>query len=528
MTQRDTEAIARTLLSGLDSLDAARREVSAEPVLGEVGRVTAVARGVATVSGLPGAFADETVVLGGGAIGLLSDLREKSLGVVLLAGSHQVHAGAEVRRTGRRLDVPVGDPLLGRVIDPLGRPLDGAGPVESRERLPVERPATLIIDRAPVSQPLQTGVKVVDALFPIGRGQRELIVGDRQTGKTSLALTAIMAQRRTGVLCVYCSVGRRGAEVARTVAALRREGALSYTTVVVAPSEAEPGLRQVAPFAAMSIAEAWMEAGRHVLVVFDDLVQHARAHREVSLLLRRPPGREAYPGDVFYLHSRLLERATQLTAARGGGSLTALPIVETQERDLAAYIPTNLISITDGQIVLSPELFRLGQLPAVDVGLSVSRVGSKAQRPAYRAVAGGLRLSYAQFQELESFARLGAELDESTRGTLTRGRRVREVLKQSGIEPLPVAEQIAALLAANAGVFDAVPAAHVSRIEPALRREARRAAPDVCERMEGGEPLAEGDRDALIEAARRVVAAARADAMAEATRDTTPDAGTGA
>ncbi len=508
MTDRGEDEVAATLLSGLHKLDTARREVSAGLVLDEVGRVMAVARGVATVSGLPGAVADETVALGRGAIGIVSDLREKSVGVVLLAGSSEVHAGAEVRRTGRVLDVPVGDPLLGRVIDPLGRPLDGAKPIEARARLPVERAATPIIDRAPVNRPLQTGVKVVDALFPIGRGQRELIVGDRQTGKTSVALSAIVAQRDTGVLCVYCSVGRRGAEVARTVAALRRNGALAYTTVVVAPSESEPGLRQVAPFAAMSVAEAWMEAGRDVLLVLDDLVQHARAHREVSLLLRRPPGREAYPGDIFYLHSRLLERATQRSEARGGGSLTALPIVETQERDLAAYVPTNLISITDGQIVLSPELFRLGQLPAVDVGLSVSRVGGKAQRPAYRAVAGGLRLSYAQFQELESFARLGAELDESTRDTLTRGRRVREVLKQGALEPIRVAEQIASLLAADNGVFDAVRTSQVGAIEPVVRREARRLLPDVCRRIESGEPLNDDDREALLAMARKVVAGA--------------------
>ncbi|MCD6672908.1 MAG: F0F1 ATP synthase subunit alpha [Burkholderiaceae bacterium] len=510
MTGRGEEEVAAALLSGLDALDAARRDVAGEPALDEVGQVTGVARGVATVTGLPGAFADETVTLGRGAIGLVADLREKSIGVVLLAGSREVHAGAPVRRTGRVLDVPVGDALLGRVIDPLGSPLDGAAPVESRERLPIERPATPINDRAPVRVPLQTGVKVVDALFPIGRGQRELIVGDRQTGKTSVALSAILAQRETGVLCVYCSVGRRGAEVARTVATLRRNGSLAYTTVVVASSEAEPGLRQIAPFAAMSVAEAWMQAGRDVLVILDDLVQHARAHREVSLLLRRPPGREAYPGDIFYLHSRLLERATQLKDARGGGSLTALPIVETQERDLAAYVPTNLISITDGQIVLSSELFRLGQLPAVDIGLSVSRVGGKAQRPAYRAVAGGLRLSHAQFQELETFARLGAELDESTRETLTRGRRVREVLRQGALEPIPVAEQIAVLLGADAGVFDEVPTTRVGAIERIVRSEVRRELPNVCARIEGGESLDEDDRDALLGFARKIVASAAA------------------
>ncbi len=508
MSEPDAGHAADALLAGLEALDAARREVEGGLELGEVGKVTAVSRGVATIEGLPGAASGETVTLGRGGFGLLSDLRGSTAGVVLLTGSREVHAGDEVRRSGRVLEVPVGDALLGRVVDPLGRALDGGGPLETRERLPVERAATGIADREPVTEPLQTGIKVVDALFPIGRGQRELIVGDRQTGKTALALTAILAQRDTGVLCVYCSIGRRGAEVARTVASLRRHGALAYTTVMVAPAEAEPGLRQVAPFAAMSVAEAWMEAGRHVLVVLDDLVQHARSHREVSLLLRRPPGREAYPGDVFYLHSRLLERATQLSKARGGGSLTALPIVETQERDLAAYVPTNLISITDGQIVLSPELFRRGQLPAVDVGLSVSRVGGKAQRPAYRTVAGGLRLSFAQFEELESFARLGADLDEGTRATLVRGRRVREVLKQGALEPVPVLEQMASLAAVSAGLFDDVPAERVAALELDLRREARNALPDLARRVEAGEALAEEDRAALLGVARTVLAPA--------------------
>jgi F-type H+-transporting ATPase subunit alpha len=501
-------AAESALLEGIAALRRAREEVPRDVSIEEVGTVTAVSHGVALVQGLPSVTAGETVALPGGGLGVVSELRESEVGVVVLRGGAELGAGAVVRRTGRVLDVPVGDALLGRVVDPLGSPLDGRGPVEATARLPVERPAAPIVDRAPVSVPLQTGVKVVDALFPIGRGQRELIVGDRQTGKTTLALTAVLAQRDTGVLCVYCSVGRRGAEVAQLVDRLRRAGAMSYTTVVVAPAEAEPGLRQVAPFAAMSVAEAWMEAGRHVLVVLDDLVQHARAHREVSLLLRRPPGREAYPGDVFYLHARLLERATQLRPERGGGSLTALPVVETQERDLAAYIPTNLISITDGQIVLSPELFRRGQLPAVDVGLSVSRVGGRAQLPAYRAVAGGVRLAYAQFEELEEFARLGADLDESTRRTLARGRRVREVLKQGALETVPVARQLAALLAVNEGLYDGMAVEAIAGVEALLHRELLARSPALVEAIESGAPLDRQDRDELLALARSVVARA--------------------
>ncbi len=508
MTEGDVPGrrVDEALGSGLAAIDEARKVTPHGLRLGEVGQVAAVAQGVASVVGLPGVTAGETVTMAGGALGLVSDLREHDVGVVILSGADDVAAGQTVRRTGDVLDVPVGDGLVGRVVDALGRPLDGRGRLEATGRLPVERAATPIVYRAPVSVPLRTGVKVIDALFPIGRGQRELVIGDRQTGKTALALTAVLAQADTDVLCVYCSIGRRGAEVAQVVESLRSAGALSFTTVVVAPAEAEPGVKQIAPFAAMSIAEAWMEAGRHVLVVLDDLVQHARAHREVSLLLRRPPGREAYPGDVFYLHARLLERATQLKPERGGGSLTVLPIVETQERNLAAYIPTNLISITDGQIVLSPELFRRGQLPAVDVGLSVSRVGGKAQLPGYRAVAGGVRLSYAQFEELEEFARLGADLDEGTRRTLVRGRRVREVLRQGALETVSVGRQLLALLAVNEGLFDGLPLSQVAAAEAALDRAARARSPDLMTRLESGEPLSDGEREALLALAREVVA----------------------
>ena len=310
------------------------------------------------------------------------------IGVVLLGDYWHLHAGDEVQRTGRVMDVPVGDGLLGRVIDPLGRPLDGAGPVASDRRLPVERPAPAIMDRAPVTVPLQTGLKVIDALIPVGRGQRELILGDRQTGKTAIAIDTILNQKDQNVLCVYCAIGQRASAVAKAVATLREKGAMEYTVIVVTEGNDPPGLAYIAPYAATSIAEYFMEAGRDVLIVYDDLTHHARAYRELSLLLRRPPGREAFPGDIFYIHSRLLERATHLRKELGGGSLTALPIIETEAQDISAYIPTNLISITDGQIYLSPSLFELGVLPAVDVGKSVSRVGGKAQRAAYRAVTG--------------------------------------------------------------------------------------------------------------------------------------------
>jgi F-type H+-transporting ATPase subunit alpha len=333
------------------------------------------------------------------------------------------------------MDVAVGDGLVGRVVDPLGRPLDGNGPVGSSERLPVERPAAAIADRAPVTEPLSTGLKVLDALIPIGRGQRELIVGDRQIGKTAIAIDTILNQRGRDVLCVYCAIGQRASAVAKTVAILREKGAMDYTVVVVTEGNDPPGLTYVAPYAATSIAEAFMEKGRDVLIVYDDLTHHARSYRELSLLLRRPPGREAFPGDIFYIHSRLLERSTRLREELGGGSLTALPIIETEAQNISAYIPTNLISITDGQVYLSPDLFELGVLPAVDVGKSVSRVGGKAQRAAYRVVAGDLKLSYAQFEELETFSQFGARLDDDARATIEHGKRIRAWLKQSEFSP---------------------------------------------------------------------------------------------
>jgi F-type H+-transporting ATPase subunit alpha len=381
----------------------------------EVGTIASIATGIAKVSGLPGVGYEELVRFPGDVLGIAFNVDETEVGVVLLGHYWHLQAGDEVYRTGRVMDVAVGEGLLGRVIDPLGRPLDDMGAVVTSERLPIERPAAEIMDRAPVTVPLQTGLKVIDALIPIGRGQRELIVGDRQTGKTAIAIDTILNQRGQNVVCVYCAIGQRASAVAKAVANLREKGGIEHTVVVVAEGNDPPGLSYIAPYAATTIAEHFMEAGRDVLIVYDDLTQHARAYRELSLLLRRPPGREAFPGDIFYIHSRLLERATHLRADLGGGSLTALPIIETEAQNISAYIPTNLISITDGQIYLSPSLFELGVLPAVDVGKSVSRVGGKAQRAAYRAVTGDLKLGYAQFEELETFARFGARLDEDTR-----------------------------------------------------------------------------------------------------------------
>ncbi|MDH3598050.1 MAG: alternate F1F0 ATPase, F1 subunit alpha [Candidatus Tectomicrobia bacterium] len=468
----------------------------------EIGTLTYVGQGVARVSGLPSVQAEELVRFPGGLLGMAYNLDPEEVGVILLGDHSDLVAGAEVRRTGRVVDVPVGDALLGRVIDATGRPLDNKGPVRTVERRPVERLAPAIIDRAPVTVPMQTGLKVVDALIPIGRGQRELILGDRQTGKTAIALDTMINQRDKDVLCVYCAIGQRSASVAKIMADLHAHDAMDYCMVVVAAGEDPPGLQFITPYAATSMAEYFMEQGRDVLIVYDDLTRHARAYRELSLLLRRPPGREAYPGDIFYIHSRLLERSTHLRPERGGGSLTALPIVETQAQNLSAYIPTNLISITDGQLYLSPELFRKGLLPAVDVGKSVSRVGGKAQFPAYRSVAGDLRLSYAQFEELESFSRFGTRLDEATRQTIERGRRVREVLKQSQYEPMPAAEQVAVLVAVVDGCFDVLLPDEIDTAAQAVRQAVVEHLPRVCAQIETGHALDDTDRQAMLQVAR--------------------------
>ena len=469
------------------------------PEVREVGEVLSIGSGVAYVKGLPGVQSEELVRFSEGQLGMVLNIDADEIGVVLLDETEGIEAGEQVLRTGRVMDVPVGESLLGRVVDAAGRPLDERGAVQAAERRSVERPAPSIMDRAPVATPLQTGIKVVDALIPIGRGQRELIVGDRQTGKTAIAIDAIINQRDKDVLCIYCAIGQRGSAVARVVAELREHDAIDYTAVVVTTGRDAAGLQFIAPYAAATMAEYLMEQGRDVLIVYDDLTLHARAYREVSLLLRRPPGREAFPGDIFYVHSRLLERATHLSDKNGGGSVTALPIVETQAQNLSAYIPTNLISITDGQIYLSPDLFQKGVLPAVDVGKSVSRVGGKAQLPAYRAVAGDLKLAYAQFEELERFSRYGTRLQESVRKQLERGRRVREVLKQPQYEPIPVAEQIAAMFAATEGLFDDLPAEKVNDAEAPIRQAVTEKQADLAGRIAAGEEIADADRAALRE-----------------------------
>jgi F-type H+-transporting ATPase subunit alpha len=471
----------------------------------EVGETTGVTSGIARVRGLPGAKAEELLRFRDGLLGIVASLEPDGLGIILLGDSARLRAGGEARRTGRVIDVPVGPALRGRVVDALGHPLDERGPVEAVERRPIERDAPAILDRAPVAVPLQTGLKVVDALVPIGRGQRELIVGDRQTGKTTVAVEAILNQRGGDVVSVYCAIGQRASSVARVVADLQSHGALGRSIVVVAGGDDAPGLQFVAPYAATTMAEYFMEQGQDALVVYDDLTRHARAYRELSLLLRRPPGREAYPGDIFHVHARLLERATRLRPERGGGSLTALPVIETQAQNIAAYIPTNLISITDGQVYVSPDLFQKGMLPAVDVGRSVSRVGGKAQLPAYRAVAGELRLAYAQYEELETFARFGTRLDAGTRRRLERGRRVRAVLRQSQFEPLTVSAQLAVLLAATEGLFDSIDVDDIAAAEERVRAAVRDDLSELCDAIDAGAALGEKDRDLIVESVRQAL-----------------------
>ena len=488
------------------AIDSVRDGFTAQLSPREVGTIASVSTGVARVTGLPNVGFDELVTFPGGTLGIAFNVDEHEVGVVLLGEYSHLHAGHEVGRTGRVMDVPVGDALLGRVVNPLGEPLDGGGALPQDERLPIERPAPAIMDRAPVTVPFQTGLTVIDALIPIGRGQRELILGDRRTGKTAIALDTMLNQRGRNVVCVYCAIGRRASAVAKVVATLREQGAMEYTVVVVTEGNEAPGLAYIAPYAATSIAEHFMEAGRDVLIVYDDLTQHARSYRELSLLLRRPPGREAFPGDIFYIHSRLLERATHLRTERGGGSLTALPIIETEAQNISAYIPTNLISITDGQIYLSPSLFELGVLPAVDVGKSVSRVGGEAQWSAYRAVAGDLKLAYAQFEELETFARFGARVDDNTRTVIEHGRRIRACLKQSQFSPVSGAAQIAILLALTAKLFDPVPLDKMTAAEAAVRDAASHIPPDVRGRFETADTLSDEDRKAVIDIARTALA----------------------
>ncbi|MEH6406097.1 MAG: alternate F1F0 ATPase, F1 subunit alpha [Leeuwenhoekiella sp.] len=470
----------------------------------EFGLVTSVSTGIAKVSGLPGVGFEELLKFKGGLYGIAYNLDEDEIGVILLGKDSLLKAGDEVERTGRVMDIPVGRGLIGRVINPLGQPIDDKGPVNYSDRLPIERPAHAIMDRSAVAVPLQTGIKVIDALIPIGRGQRELIVGDRQTGKTAIAIDTILNQHDKNVLCIYCAIGQRASAVAKVIANLQEKGAMEYTVVVVAEGNNSPGISYIAPYAATSIAEYFMEAGRDVLIVYDDLTHHARAYRELSLLLRRPPGREAFPGDIFYIHSRLLERATHLSDKLKGGSLTALPIIETEAQNISAYIPTNLISITDGQLYLSPKLFELGILPAVDVGKSVSRVGDKAQLAAYRAIA-KLKLEYAQFEELETFARFGTRLDESTKKTIAHGKRIRECLKQQELQQLTASEQIVILLALKAGLLDTIAIEKIQEAENALLKEITQFPDEIIQRIISNEKLSEEDSNAILKIAKTVL-----------------------
>jgi len=472
----------------------------------EVGTVTTISQGIATVSGLPCVGYDELVEFPDNLYGIAFNLDQDEVGIVLLGACNHVSAGAQVRRTGRVMDIPVGHGTIGRVIDPLGRTLDQKGPVASSRRLPIERDAPPIMDRAPVTVPLQTGIKVIDALVPIGRGQRELILGDRQTGKTAIAVDTMINQLGAGVVCVYCAIGQRASAVAKVVAELKKSGAMDQTVVIVTEGNDPPGLKYIAPYAATAIAEHFMDKGQDVLIVYDDLTQHARAYRELSLLLRRPPGREAFPGDIFYLHSRLLERATHLGQHLGGGSLTALPIVETEAQNISAYLPTNLISITDGQLYLSPNLFELGVLPAIDVTKSVSRVGGKAQLPAYRAVTGALKLSYAQFEELETFARFGTRLDDQTRRILEHGERIRACLKQPQFHSVTVQEQLVVLLALSAGFFDQVPLEQMADAEQAVRSSASQLSAEIFRLLTAANELKQADRDVILANARAATA----------------------
>ncbi|OPA75716.1 F0F1 ATP synthase subunit alpha [Paenibacillus selenitireducens] len=431
----------------------------------DVGTVITVGDGIARVHGLENAMSGELLEFANGVVGMALNLEENNVGVVILGPYTDIREGDQVKRTGRIMEVPVGEALLGRVVNALGQPVDGKGPIETTEFRPIENPAPGVIDRKSVHEPMQTGLKAIDSMIPIGRGQRELIIGDRQTGKTAIAIDTIINQKGNGMKCIYVAIGQKQSTVANVVETLRRNGALDYTIVVTASASEPAPLLYLAPYAGVSMGEYFMYKGEHVLVVYDDLSKQAAAYRELSLLLKRPPGREAYPGDVFYLHSRLLERAAKLSDELGGGSLTALPFIETQASDVSAYIPTNVISITDGQIFLESDLFYSGQRPAVNVGISVSRVGGSAQIKAMRKVAGTLRLDLASYRELQAFSQFGSDLDKSTLALLNRGARMMEMLKQGVNQPMPVEKQVVSLYTATKGHLDDIPVADVLRFE---------------------------------------------------------------
>ncbi len=440
-------------------------QYKSEIEVAEVGTVIQVGDGIARVHGLENAMANELLEFENGVFGLALNLEESNVGVVIMGPYSEIREGDQVKRTGQIMQVPVGEALLGRVVNPLGQPVDGKGPIETTEFRPVENNAPGVIDRKSVHEPMQTGIKAIDSMVPIGRGQRELVIGDRQTGKTAIAIDTIINQKGNGVKCIYVAIGQKQSTVVNVVETLRRHGALDYTIVVTAAASEPSPLLYIAPYAGVTMGEYFMYKGEHVLIIYDDLTKQAAAYRELSLLLRRPPGREAYPGDVFYLHSRLLERAAKLSDELGGGSITALPFIETQASDVSAYIPTNVISITDGQIFLESDLFYSGQRPAINVGISVSRVGGSAQIKAMKKVAGTLRLDLAQYRELQAFSQFGSDLDKSTQARLTRGSRMMEILKQGVNQPLAVEEQVISLYTAVKGYLDDIAIADVRRFE---------------------------------------------------------------
>jgi F-type H+-transporting ATPase subunit alpha len=478
--------MAELTINSDEIADALRRHVTEytpDVSTEQVGRIVEVGDGIARVSGLPGAAVNELLEFEDGTLGLALNLDEETIGAVILGGDTALQEEQLVRATGRILSVPVGDGLLGRVVNPLGDPIDGRGPIPGEETRRLEVQAPGIIARQPVKEPMQTGIKAIDAMTPIGRGQRELIIGDRKTGKTTVAIDTIINQKGQGVKCIYVAIGQKGSSIAQTVATLASHGALEYTVVVAAAASEPAPFKYLAPYSGCAMGQHWMENGEHALIVYDDLSKQAEAYRQLSLLLRRPPGREAYPGDVFYLHSRLLERAAKLSDERGGGSLTALPIIETKGGDVSAYIPTNVISITDGQIYLESELFYSGVRPAMNVGISVSRVGGSAQIKAMRSVAGTLKIDLAQFRELEAFATFGSELDKVSQAQLDRGYRLTELLKQPQNAPMPVEEQVIVIFAGSNGLVDDIPVAEVRRFETEMLANLRANHADLLEHI---------------------------------------------
>ncbi len=463
----------------------------------EVGSIISIGDGIARLHGVENAMAGEMLEFPHGVFGIALNLEEESVGAVLLGDYTDIKEGDTVKRTGRIISVPVGDEMLGRVVNALGQPIDGKGPIATKQFAPIERLAPGVVDRQPVKEPLQTGLKAIDAMVPIGRGQRELIIGDRQTGKTAVAIDAILNQKDTGVICIYNAIGQKQSTIAQVVRTLEENDAMRYTIVVAAGASDPAPLLYISPYSACTIGEYFRDSGRHALCVYDDLSKHAVAYREISLLLRRPPGREAYPGDVFYLHSRLLERAAKLKTELGGGSLTALPIIETQAGDLSAYIPTNVISITDGQIFLESDLFNQGVRPAINVGNSVSRVGGSAQIKAMRQVAGTLRLDLAQYRELAAFAQFGSDLDKSTQAQLTRGARLVEILKQAQYAPLSVERQVAIIFAGTNGYLDNIAVGDIRTFESELYAHLESRAPEVLKGIAAKKQLDDEVKGAL-------------------------------